>query len=134
MLPFHLPGLPLRVALADETISIFLVGQETENGISATHVRLTQVISNAKVRGSDQDWWFDPTTGLPLRVGYLIPTQTEHLYAHLLWNFGGWSQEGSLTLPHQLAQSLNGEMTLQVCNVLGIKTNSGPAAAIFDAR
>jgi hypothetical protein len=134
MLPFHLPGIPLQTALSDSTISIRLIGNEMLKGNPAIHVRIAQFRIFGIVRGAVQDWWFDPGSGLPIQVGYLIPSQADGVYGNLTWSFDGWSTQGTLLLPYQLLQSVSGAFAMQSCTVNAVQTNTNPAASIFDAR
>jgi hypothetical protein len=134
MLPFHLPGLPLTTALNNSNATISFIGSETLNGISANHVRIVEFYSIAKVQGTEQNWWFDPGSGLPLRVEYQIPTQTDSIYARFTWDFSNWSQEGAFLLPHQLGQIMNATIPTQNCTISSVQVNTNPASTLFDAR
>jgi len=134
MLAYHLPALTLGHALADTSFGIRLVGQETLNGSAAIHVRIGQFVGYAKIQGSDQDWWFSPTTSLPLRVAYRLPTQTNSVYAHLTWDFSNWSQQGTLLIPLGLSQSFADQTPMQSCTVANLQVNTNPPATLFDAR
>jgi len=134
MLPYHLPGIPLQTAFANSDFGIVFIGKETVDGSPAVHIRIAQFHSVAKVQGSQQDWWFDLSSHLPMRVKYLLPSQAGGIYATLLWNFHGWSQQGSLLVPLELVQTFNGEFTLQTCTVAGVEINTNPDASLFDAR
>jgi hypothetical protein len=131
---FHLPGLPLLSALNNPAISMSYIGQETDDGVSSVHISFVQRAAAATLTGSQQDWWFDSTTGLPLRVVYSLPTQTDGVFMSMSWAFGGWSAEGQLVVPHLLVQSANVDRPIQGCNILSVSINTNPNATVFDAR
>lgn len=74
MKPYHLPGLVLVRELQDTTRNILSAGTETISGIQAVHVRITTTVGGVPVPAFDQDWYFNPSTHLPLAVKYRIPT------------------------------------------------------------
>jgi len=135
MKPYHLPGLTLKDSLNDPSVAFLSVTSDTLNGSPATHLRMREEFAHIKLIGSDQDWWFDTVTGLPLRVEYNLPTQTESLYVQLHWDFSNWSLEGTVLVPHLLTQSMSqGDLLLQTCKVGTVSFNTNPAAKLFEAR
>jgi hypothetical protein len=132
--PFNLPGLALLAALNNPTVGMSYVGSDTINGVPSVHVSFVQYATGAPLSGSQQDWWFDSTTGLPLRVTYSLPSQTGGVYIPMSWDYAGWSTEGQLDVPHQQVQSVNVDRPIQGCSILSVSLNTNPASTTFDAR
>ena len=79
-LPVHLPMLILAAALANPNCNITLAGQTTVSGQRAVQVHLHVDTDVLQQTLSIQDWYFDPTTGLPLRVEYRLPDASNTLF------------------------------------------------------
>jgi hypothetical protein len=132
--PFHLPGLVLFTVLNDPQYRASVIGQETVSGNSTIHLRVVHRLARGPESGSSQDWWFDPSTNLPLKVTYMAPGQTVQAYMPITYSFSQWSTEaGGLIVPHQLEESMELDTSLATCAVLAFKTNTQPNASLFDA-
>ena len=73
-LPFALPGKILLRVLSDPRYAITSAPAESINGIAAAHVRVAMGNDGAAASITAEDWFFDPSTGLPLRVSYFVPS------------------------------------------------------------
>jgi len=134
-LPFHLPGLPLMTVLnGSATYSLVLLGTDSITGINAVHVRITEHRGPAKLQGAQQDWWFDPSSGLPVQVTYLLPSEDNTHYIHLTANYNAWKQESSILVPLQLSTTFEGQFVQQSCTIQTVVTNQNPLPSVFDAR
>jgi len=72
MYPIHLPAVVIGVFLANQNYTITLGSPTQINGVTANHILVsigTDDVSKAQTR---EDWYFDPTSGLPLRVEYRL--------------------------------------------------------------
>jgi hypothetical protein len=72
-LPFHIPALVLFNELSNANYTLTYVGATTLNGASALHIQTADNSDSTGQLVTPQDWYFDPTTGLPLSVQYRIP-------------------------------------------------------------
>ncbi|NDQ55761.1 MAG: hypothetical protein GZ088_01660 [Acidipila sp.] len=72
-LPFHLPAILLAMELANTNYNITLVGPASVNGQPAIQVHLTIDTDPLNSTLGVQEWFFDPVSGLPLRVEYRLP-------------------------------------------------------------
>ena len=79
-LPVHLPAIVLAQFLANTDCNLSFVGQATVNGQTAVQIHLHIDTDIAQQTLSVQDWYFDPSTGLPLRVEYRLPDSTNPLF------------------------------------------------------
>jgi hypothetical protein len=80
-LPFHLPALVLLSELQNINYSIQYVGQETINGKPAIHVHMADNSDSIGQAVTPQDWYFDPTTYLPIQVNFLLPDEGNFQYS-----------------------------------------------------
>jgi hypothetical protein len=134
-LPFHLPGFQIAAALSNSSAhSLVVLGTDSVGGVSALHIHATEYLGTSKLEGSDQDWWFDPGSGLPVQVTYLLPSEDNSHYVHLTANFGGWTQEGGILVPLQHTVTFEGLFVIRACTFQTVQTNQNPAPATFDAR
>ncbi len=72
-LPFHLPALVLARELQDARYSVLLVGSVVVNGALAVHVRISLNTDSVSAAVTPQDWYFDSSSGLPIRVEHRLP-------------------------------------------------------------
>ena len=72
-LPFHLPALVLARELQDARYSVLLVGSVVVNGALAAHVRISLNTDSVSAAVTPQDWYFDSSSGLPIRVEHRLP-------------------------------------------------------------
>lgn len=73
-LPFHIPGVVLLNELNNPNYTLTNAGATTLNGTSALHIQTADNSDSVGQIVTPQDWYFDPTTGLPLSVQYRIPS------------------------------------------------------------
>jgi hypothetical protein len=76
-LPFHIPALALLNELSNPNYTLTYVGTATLNGTAAVHIQTADNSDSVGQLVSPQDWYFDPTTGLPLSVQYRIPNPAD---------------------------------------------------------
>ena len=133
-LPYHLPGLLMQTLVNDSVHTLTLEGEETLDGVQTIHLRTAEYSGPAKLQGTRQDWWLDAKSSLPIKVAYLLPAEDNMHYLTLERSFGSWTREGSILLPHQLTDTLNGLIALQACTIQSVQMNTNPAATLFEAR
>jgi hypothetical protein len=73
-LPFHLPAVVLFNELSNPNYTLTYIGVAPLNGTSAVHIQTADNSDSVGQLVTPQDWYFDPTTGLPLSVQYRIPS------------------------------------------------------------
>lgn len=72
--PFYLPGLLLFRALQHPENEIDMLENTTVDGVSAVHLRVADTKSVDDSLGQpEEEWFFDPQTGLPLRFTFVTP-------------------------------------------------------------
>jgi hypothetical protein len=133
--PFHLPGLLVAKALSrDATNSLVVLGTDSIDGIKALHIRSVEYQGPTTLQASQQDWWIDIGSGLPVQVTYLLPTEDNSHYLHLTASYGGWTQLGNVLVPLQLSTTFEGQFVLQNCALQTLVTNQNPPSTFFDVR
>jgi len=133
--PYHLPAQVLHGLLANPDFYSRIVGDEVLDGHPATHLHTDRYIGSALIPGATQDWWFDATTKLPIKVTFFIPGQKIITYFPATLKFASWSAEAAdLVVPHSLALVINQNMLSQTCSVSEFHFNSQPPSSVFDAR
>lgn len=73
-LPYHIPALVLFSELNNAGYSFALLGTKALNGVNAIHIQTRDDSDTMGRAYTSQDWYFNPSTGLPLRVEFQIPT------------------------------------------------------------
>lgn len=133
--PFHLPGQVLFEALSDSQFHSTLMGEETINGFSAVHVQIVHRLSHFDESGSEQDWWFDSATTLPLKVVFRVPGQGIQAYLPITYSFSSWAPDrGGVMIPHSISETIEPDIPVQMCAISQMRINSQPASALFDVR
>lgn len=132
--PFYLPALVLLMELNDGTYRFKSVGEEAVNGIMASHVQIVHLVNRSRDLGSEQDWWFDPSTGMPLQVTFRLPGQAVQSTFPVTYAFSQWSKQTGLEYPAQIAVTAPDAGLSKVCAVSQVKMNTQPADSLFNAR
>src|SRR5262249_38665118 len=71
--PVHLPAVVLNMFLANTNYALSLGSPLQVNGVNASHVTASLNSDAVTQTITTEDWYFDPNTGLPLRVEYRLP-------------------------------------------------------------
>ncbi len=134
MLPYHLPGLVVYALLNDPSYQASIVGNDNLQGESTIHLHAYRIIANAHEAGSEQDWWFDSSSYLPVQVIYNTPGQGVQSYIQITDSLSSWSVDnGNLIIPHQINQVMLGMLNLQNCTATSLSINIQPQSSIFNA-
>jgi hypothetical protein len=133
-LPFHLPGVLLASLLHDPTELLVFEGRDDLGGTPAIRVRADSFRGAAMVQGSEQEWWFNPSSGMPLKVAYVLPTEDGKQHLHMELRFESWKARGDLLLPVLMQDILEGQVIMATNTVKSISINTLPVATLFDVR
>lgn len=102
-LPYHIPALVLLNEINDAAYSIAYIGTTPMNGVDAIHI---QTLDDSDAIGQVytlQDWYFDPTSGIPLRVEFQIPVdQKPQDSVQAAINFSNFQAVSGILVPLQL--------------------------------
>jgi hypothetical protein len=75
ILPYHMPGVLLLSLLTSQNVSLALVAQPSSDP-QYIHVSAQQQLQDPKLSYlTQQEWEFDPATGLPVKVTFCLPDE-----------------------------------------------------------
>jgi hypothetical protein len=130
--PFHLPGLVLLNELQDQTRSVLFVGTEALPSGPAAHVKITSIAGGWPIVALDQDWYFDPSTGLPDEVVYWVPSaDSDASLISITTMFQSYGAAGGLPFVQSLLTEPQG-LTSTSCSLQIPQLNTSPAPSTFD--
>jgi hypothetical protein len=129
MFPSHLPGVMLLNLLnaTDRTLAIVSDGI---SGQSVLHIQSVRLASDkTPISETQQDWYVDTATGLPIRVDYAIPASSGQDGAGTI-QFVNWQKTSTVLVPQTIQMSQNGGSPSTV--LLGVPSfNQGLTSSIF---
>ncbi len=103
-LAFHIPALVLFGEMQNPGYSFIFIGAATLNGKSATHIQARDDSDTTGHLFTPQDWYFDPVSGLPLRVEYQIPiSQNPDDSLRASMDFSNFQAVSGILVPFQLS-------------------------------
>jgi hypothetical protein len=132
IMPFYVPALVLNEQLSEQKYSITLVENTSPN--QPLHIRITDSEDDEHSAVIKQDWFFDHSTALPVRVEYLLPSVTNALDSDLASaTFSDFSVIDGIAVPLHLEVSENGTIVAHV-TLTSLSFNSGVSPSDFEAR
>lgn len=132
--PYHLPGMAFLQILNDQNYTASVVGQETVLNTTTIHIHVMHRGIRAPEIGSDQDWWLDASTYLPVAVTYLVPGQTMQSYMPTSYYFSSWELETrGIAVPFSLLIETGAGFPSGICTINQVNINSQPVASLFTA-
>jgi hypothetical protein len=134
LFPTHLPGVAL-LSLLDSPDRSLSVIPTTDSESNMVHVRSEkQMAKPGFSRITRQDWYFDQTTGLPIRVDYYLPDLKNQRFdgtATVLYT--GWQTASSIQIPRTMQILYDG--VLQSTVTVGAPSfNQGLSASDFQLQ
>ena len=128
---FHLPGVILAAQLNNAAYSFKLVEITAVNGLSAIHIQSALTTDQIASALSLQDWYFDPSSGLPLRVDYRIVNSPDLLNSGIVsMQFASFQSVSGILVPFRLIETgLTGEQ--DVVTITSVTLNSGLSPSEF---
>lgn len=131
-LPAHLAPLVLLKTLADVRHRLIFVGNEALNGAAVIHVRSSLEADEVSAATTVRDWFFDAATGLPVRVEYRLPANSnalEHMPAAV--ELSDFRFVSGIAVPFQITVYHNGQR-LGVARISSVVFNTGISPSDFD--
>jgi len=130
--PLHLPALVLTTALADSNYSLIDKGTTQIQGKAALVVQSSYSATQQVAAITLQTWYFDASTGLPLRVESRFPdTNNMGSWTDAATDFSNFSQVGNLVVPLTMNNSEAG-ISVAVVSVSNVQFNVGLDPSQFD--
>jgi hypothetical protein len=132
-LPYYLPGLLLSRELASSNYSISYVGTASVNGRQAVQVHLSDGSDKIAALVTPQDWYFDLSTGIPLRVEFRIPpNENPKDFVIGTFDFSGFQTVSGMRIPFKIS-FFQEKHPLKRLRFKSVAFNVGVSASIFDA-
>jgi hypothetical protein len=128
-LPYDLPAILLFAELSDPNFSLRFI---PTSGTDLAHVEITNESTPFLKKLLRQDWYFDPATGLPTRVDYLVPSTLDAFTTiPATCTYGTFARTEGVLFPSSILASEDGKQIAQVI-ISTVTTNSSLAESMFD--
>lgn len=131
--PQHLAALVLLRALSDSRYKLAWIGLEPLGASQAAHVRISLEIDEVTAVTTVQDWYFEPVSGLPLRVEYRLPSNANALsFLKAAVDFSDFRMVSGVAVPFQIVFYEDG-VKVSVAKLSSVAFNSGLSPSEFTA-
>jgi len=132
-LPYYLPGLLLSRELANSNFTVKYVGTARAGGRQAVQVHLSDGSDKIASLVTPQEWYFDVSSGLPLRVEFHIPTNANAGdLTKGRFDFSDFRSVGGILTPFQISFSEE-PLPHRVIRFNSVRFNVGVSPSVFDA-
>ena len=129
--PYHFPGIVLVHELQDPSRSFKFMGTESIAGVQALHARIFTAVGGWPLPAFDQDWYFDPSSHLPVAVTYRLPTAvTSNVFVVATMIYQSFDTSQSMPTIQRLQTEYDG-LDPKTCTLAAPTINSHPPAATF---
>ena len=129
--PLHLPAWVLSHQLADPRYSLQVI-TDKQNVPGVLHIRTSLRIGTAEAILTPQDWYFDATSGLPLRVEYKVATISNPLRGlTAAMEFSDFREVSGVMVPFHLTETAVGGTRSEV-SMSAVVVNPTLAATDFE--
>lgn len=133
MLPFYFPVYMLSLEINNLDYTILYVGTETLEGRSVIHIHTSDDTDDIGTLVTPQEWYFDPTTLLPLRVNFRLPAnENAEIYHTGAFEFSNYMPTDGLQVPYSLTYYEQDKSRASI-TIQSFVLNSQPAPSLFDA-
>jgi hypothetical protein len=131
--PYYLPGLLLSREITNPSFGVTYVGLADIGGRQAAHVHLGDLSNKLASLVTPQEWYFDLSSGLPLRVEFRIPPNENAAdFIKGTYDFSDFRSVGGMLTPFQISFS-EGYLPLRVIHFNSVTFNVGVSQSVFDA-
>jgi len=132
--PFHLPSVVLATELSDSRYSIKSDGPGTVENVPAIRVKIALDTDGVTAMLTQQEWYFDVTSGLPLRVDFLEPDtkRPDPQSDKAAFEFGDFRYSGGILVPFSITAFESGQASA-IITIAKINFNQGLNSKEFDA-
>lgn len=128
-LPYELPALVLLNELNNPNYTISYVSTQTINGNPAIHIHTCDDTDFTSSLVTPQEWYFDTTSGLPVRVEYKLPQNTDVQHGlPLSIDFANFKAAGGILVPYQLTMNEGPIVEIAIVNSVALNTGLSPSA------
>ena len=131
-LPVHLPVMVLAGLLANSSCNISSIVRTSLSGSPALQIKVHSDTDFITQITSVQTWYFDPITGLPLRIEYRVPDNSmPHKFAVFTADFSDFRTVQGLAVPFKIAIAEDGTPE-SIITLSSVAINSPISTADFD--
>jgi hypothetical protein len=132
VLPFHVPALVLLSKVTDPDTALASAGPGAALGKVAATVQANTGTDKATSTITQQLWYLDTGSGLPLRVEYRMPQDTNMaLWVEVAMEFGDFRQVNGVLVPFAITTYEDG-LAVSVLSLSSAQFNVGLAQSEFD--
>jgi hypothetical protein len=130
--PYYIPGLLLSRELANPNFSVKFVGVAVVGGQKTIQAHLENGSDKLSSLVTPQDWYFDPSSGLPLRVEFRIPTNENAAdWVKGVYDFSNFRSVDRVLTPFTILFTRQ-RMRPQVITFSSVTFNTGISPSVFD--
>lgn len=131
-LPFHLPMIILATKITDSTTSLTDAGTVTVLAKSAYKVQINTGTNSVDASTTQQVWYCEATSHLPLRVEYRLPEATDmNQWTDAAAEFSDFRPVNGVLIPFTMTY-YQGGVALSVLSISTVNFNVGIDPAEFD--
>ncbi|HWZ99245.1 MAG TPA: hypothetical protein VN025_15920 [Candidatus Dormibacteraeota bacterium] len=128
----HIPWLGLTKLLANPNANISFVKQTLVNNQPAVQIHFHDDSDLVQQVMSVQDWYFDQTSGLPVRVEYRVPsTPTGLQFIQVTSDFSSFQTVQGIAIPFHIVSSADGRVERDM-TITSVKINQPLSSTDFD--
>lgn len=129
--PKHLVAWVLYQRLQNQNYSLYYAGTATVNGRGVVRVSTRRESDSDWASLTAQVWSFDATTGLPVRVDWVIPlAQNADETVNATLEFSNYQQISGVLVPFQIITTVGG-IKIDTTTLTGATLNSGISSTQF---
>jgi hypothetical protein len=130
--PAHIGFLVLARALGSSNYTVAAAAPLQLGSVSTVHVHVSNDADGIIQTLTSQEWYFDPTSGLPLRVEYCVPDSLNAVHCFPgARDFANYQATGGFLLPLQITNSFNGN-PVSITTVNSVEFNVAVTPSEFD--
>lgn len=131
--PSQFPMLELINAVVNPAYQVTQASALQIGAVSALHIHVSNETDFVTHAVTPQDWYFDPTTGQPLRWQFLVPDTFNA--GRSIWvgskDFANYQVMSGLLLPTQITYSRDGQPA-SITTVTSVQFNGPITSSLFD--
>jgi hypothetical protein len=127
-LPFHIPAVVLLAELNNPNYSLSFVETTILNGTPAVHIHTADNSDDLGKLVTQQDWYFDATTFLPLRASFMVlgPNDPNDWLQETM-DFSNWQTVNGVQAAFQLALQIGPKSAVATISSVGFNVTIDPS-------
>jgi hypothetical protein len=131
-LAFQVPGVVLLAELNNPHYSFNFIGLETLNGAQVIHIKAVDDSDEIGSLVTPQEWYFDSSSYLPLRVVHRIPDLANPFsYVDGIIDYSAYTTMAGIFVPLRMSVVVDGSSPRTV-QISSVQFNTGLSLGTFD--